>query len=179
MDTALHRQWLEGEQAPDEQQYIISGQENNPGLLTESQAGNEPIPYPQSITTTSLEEVVSILGYTPLMPTWLPEGWTIESYYIRMGDTSVIRIMCQNEQEEELLRLSIFVYPDMESALFAFEQERAGDEIICNGWNVYLAENFGSPVAIWQDKVTCYSITGTCIQRRIVKNHPINPKRGE
>ena len=106
VDTALHRQWLEGEQAPDEQQYIISGQENNPGLLTESQAGNEPIPYPQSITTTSLEEVVSILGYTPLMPTWLPEGWTIESYYIRMGDTSVIRIMCQNEQEEELLRLS-------------------------------------------------------------------------
>lgn len=42
VDTALHRQWLEGEQAPDEQQYIISGQENNPGLLTESQAGNEP-----------------------------------------------------------------------------------------------------------------------------------------
>ena len=169
VDTALHRQWLEGEQAPDEQQYIISGQENNPGLLTESQAGNEPIPYPQSITTTSLEEVVSILGYTPLMPTWLPEGWTIESYYIRMGDTSVIRIMCQNEQEEELLRLSIFVYPDMESALFAFEQERSGDEIICNGWNVYLAENYGSPVAIWQDKVTCYSITGPVSKEELLK----------
>ena len=169
VDAAFHRQWLEGEQAPDEQQYIISGQENDPGLLTESQAGNEPISYPQSITTTSLEEVVSILGYTPLMPTWLPEGWMIESYYIRMGDTSVIRIIYQNEQEEELLRLSISAYPDMESATIAFEQEKAGNEIICNGWNVYLAENWGSPVAIWQDKVTCYSITGPISKEELLK----------
>jgi len=160
VDAALHRQWLEGEQAPDEQQYIIRGQENNPGLLTESQADNASKTHPQSITTISLEEVVSILGYTPLMPTWLPEGWMIESYYIRMGDTSVIRIIYQNEQEEELLRLSISAYPDMESASIAFEQEKAGNEIICNGWNVYLADNLGSPVAIWQDKATCYSITG-------------------
>ena len=165
VDAAFHRQWLEGEQAPDEQQYIISGQENDPGLLTESQAGNEPISYPQSITTTSL----SILGYTPLMPTWLPEGWMIESYYIRMGDTSVIRIIYQNEQEEELLRLSISAYPDMESATIAFEQEKAGNEIICNGWNVYLAENWGSPVAIWQDKVTCYSITGPISKEELLK----------
>lgn len=169
VDAALHRQWLEGEQAPDEQQYIISGQENDPGLLTESQAGNAPKTYPQSITTASLEEVVSILGYTPLMPTWLPDGWTDKSYYVRMGDTSVIRIMCQNEQEEELLSLSIFVYPDMESATFAFEQERAGEKIICNGWNVYLADNLGSPVAIWQNKVTCYSITGPVSKEELLK----------
>ncbi len=160
VDTVLHRQWLEGEQAPDEQQYIISGQENNPGLLTESQAGNEPIPYPQSITTTSLKEVVSILGYTPLMPTWLPEGWTLETYYVRVSSPIALRIMYQNEQEEELIRLSHTIYPDIESASFAFEQEKAGSEAICNGWHVYLADNLGSPVAVWQDKETCYSLTG-------------------
>ena len=84
-------------------------------------------------------------------------------------DRFLLVVVRKNEQEEELLRLSIFVYPDMESALFAFEQERAGDEIICNGWNVYLAENYGSPVAIWQDKVTCYSITGPVSKEELLK----------
>ena len=168
VDAVLHRQWLEGEQAPDEQQYIISGQENNPGLLTESQAGNAPKTYPQSITTTSLEEVVSILGYTPLMPAWLPDGWMIESYYIRVGDTTVFRIRYHNEREVELLRFSISVYPDIESASIAFEQEKAGDEIICNGWSVYLAENLGSPVAIWQDKSACYSLAGAISKEEVL-----------
>lgn len=169
VDSAFHRQWLEGEQAPDEQQYIISGQENDPGLLTESQAGNEPIPYPQSITTTNLEEVVSILGYTPLMPTWLPEGWSLETYYVRVSSPIALRIMYQNEQEEELIRLSHTIYPDIESASFAFEQEKAGSEAIRNGWHVYLADNLGSPVAVWQDKVTCYSLTGPISKEELLK----------
>lgn len=169
VDAVLHSQWLEGEQAPDEQQYIISGQENNPGLLTESQAGNAPKTYPQSITTTSLEEVVSILGYTPLMPTWLPDGWVIESYYVRVRNTTAFRVRYQSEREEELLRLSISVYPDVESASFAFEQEKAGKEIICNGWSVYLADNLGSPVAIWQDHVTYYSLTGPVSKEELLK----------
>lgn len=158
IDAAFHRQWLEGEQAPDEQQYIIRGQENDPGFLTESQADN--ITYSQSITTTSLEAVVSVLGYTPPMPTWLPDGWMIESYYVRASNPIALRIMYQNEQEEELIRLSHTIYSDIESASFAFEQEKAGSEAICNGWHVYLADNLGSPVAVWQDKETCYSLTG-------------------
>ena len=158
LEILLHHQWLEGVQSPDEQQYVITGQELDPGLVDEGLADNAG--QSQTITTVNLDDVVNMLGYTPLVPTWVPDGWNLESYYVRIASATSFRIQYQNEQEEDLLKFSITVYPDMERALREFEQEKSGTETPCNGWNVYIAENIERCIVVWQDDTICYSLTG-------------------
>ena len=158
LEILLHRQWLEGIQSPDEQQYVITGQELDPGLVDEGLADNAG--QPQTITTTDLNEAVNMLGYTPLMPTWLPERWTVESYYVRNASATIFRIQYQSAQGDELLRFGATVYPDIERALLEFEQAKSGTETLCNGWSVYITQNVGKCIVVWQTDTTCYSLTG-------------------
>lgn len=158
LEILLHHQWLEGVQSPDEQQYIIAGQEVDPGLVDEGLADNAG--QSQTITTVDLDEVVNMLGYTPLIPTWLPDGWSVESYYARISTATTFRVQYQNEQEEDLLRFGITVYPDIDMASLEFEQAKAGAETPCNGWMVYVAENVNRCIAVWQADTICYSLTG-------------------
>ena len=156
LEILLHHQWLEGVQSPDEQQYVITGQELDPGLVDEGLADNAG--QSQTITTIDLDEAVNMLGYTPLMPTWLPEGWNVESYYVRIASTTIFRIQYQNE--EELLRFGITIYPNVERASLEFEQAKSGTEILCNGWNVYIAQNVDRCVVVWRVDTSVYSLTG-------------------
>jgi len=158
LEILLHHQWLEGVQSPDEQQYVITGQELDPGLVDEGLADNAG--QSQTITTKDLDEAVNMLGYTPLIPTWLPNGWTVESYYVRTASAVTFRVQYQNEQEEDLLKFSITIYSDIERALREFEQAKTGTETTCNSWNVYIAENVGRCIAVWQADTICYSLTG-------------------
>lgn len=102
----------------------------------------------QTITTTNLDEVVEVLGYTPLIPTWLPDGWSMESYYARISTATTFRVQYQNEQEEDLLRFGITVYPDIDMASLEFEQAKTGAETPCNVWMVYIAENVNRCIAV-------------------------------
>ena len=159
IEAFVNRGWLEGAQSPDEQQYVISGQEIDPGLIGESQADNAG--QSQTITTTDLNEAVSVLGYTPPMPTWLPDGWAVENYYANhIGNITSFGIRYQRAPDEDLLRFSITTYSDVESAIYEFEQGKTGIETQCNGWTVYISENTDAPMAVWREDTACYSITG-------------------
>lgn len=159
VDALLHREWLEVEQSLDDQQYILNGREIDTGLVDEGIADNDTT-QPQTLTTTNLDEAIAALGYTPLMPSWLPEGWTLENYYVRKSTTTQFRIQYHDVQHEFLLRFGMEEYPDINRASQAFEQEREGVEEYYNGWTVYITENIDRCIAIWQDGTICYSLSG-------------------
>lgn len=159
LDAMLHRQWLEGAQSPDEQQYVISGQSIDPGLITEGQADNEL--RSGSFTTTDFEEVVDALGYEPLMPAWLPEGWEIKDYFVGETKASIFLVRYSHPHNKYLLRFNSTVYSDTETAVIEFEQNKAGSILETNGWQVYISENMDNTIAVWRDGITCYSLSGS------------------
>lgn len=159
IDALLKSQWLEGTSSRDEQQYVISRQEMNPGIIDASQADNTVQTH--TITTTNLNEALTVLGHIPLMPTWIPDGWVVENYYANhIGSITSFGIRYQRAPDEDLLRFSITTYSDVESAIYEFEQGRTGIETQCNGWTVYISENTDAPMAVWREDTACYSITG-------------------
>lgn len=167
IDTLFRREGLKGGQSPDEQQYIVDGYAFDPGFVDEGKADNNPT-QSQTITTTSLDEAVAVLGYTPLMPVWIPEGWHVESFYVRKASIITFSIRYQGGQEE-LLRFSSVTYPDVERATHEFEQAKSGMEIMSNGWSVYTSINVDRTVVVWQDGLTCYSITGPITMDEMLK----------
>lgn len=168
IEALLHREELQSNQSSDEQQYVISGQEIAPGLIDESQADNEG--QSLTITTTDLDEAVSALGYTPLMPTWVPDGWTVEDYYVNIvPGMTTFRVMYQNQQEEFFLRFRFDAYPDADMALSEFEQAKVGVEVECNGWTVYLTQNVDRCIAVWHMNTFCYSLSGPVTTDQILQ----------
>jgi len=166
-DILFRHQWLEGGQSPDGQQYVISGQQIDPGLVNEGIADNAG--QVKTISTTDLSEAEKMLGYKPLIPSWVPDGWAVESYYVRIASAAAFRIRYQNEQDEELLRFGITIYPDAERALLEFEQAKAGAETQCNGGAVYVAQNVDRCVAVWQIGTACYSLSGPITTEEIIQ----------
>lgn len=167
-DMLFHRQWLHGTQSLDEQQYIVSGEKRDPGMVAQGRAGSDNTP--QTITTQELDEAVSVLGFMPAMPTWLPEGWTVESYYVKISESATsFRIMYQNEALDALLRFNLTIYPDIESANAEFEQNQVGSGVECNGWMIYLADNMEIPIAVWQENKICYTLTGPMSTNHLLK----------
>lgn len=166
-DILLRHQWLEGDQSPDEQQYVISGQEVDPGLVDEGVADDTW--QEKTVTTTDLSEAEKVLGLSPHIPSWLPDGWTVENYYVRIASAITFRIKYHNNQNDGLLRFSIIIYPDTEKALREFEQTKAGTVTLCNDWDVYIAKNVDRCIAVWQANTTCYSLSGPITSDDVVQ----------
>lgn len=157
-DVALKRQWLVGKPSPDDQQYVIEGREIDPELIDGSRADGGF--QPRALTTTSLDELIAFLGYTPATPAWIPDGWIVESYYARKANTIQFDVMYQDLNNDFLLRFGIETYPDIETATQVFEQEHEGGMEVCNGWAVYFTQNVERCVAVWRDGTICYSLSG-------------------
>ena len=56
VEMLLHREWLEGASTDDGQQYVVQGQEMDPGIISEGIADNEP--HIGELTTTNLDEAI-------------------------------------------------------------------------------------------------------------------------
>ena len=168
VDGVLHREWLEGTSTPDQQQLEVVGNVIDPGLV---QNGNANIAdETREITTTNFDEAVEVLGYTPLVPTWLSEGWEIKEYYV-FSEEGYSRLVVDmlSEKTDQKLKYEIRRYGDMETARFLFEQNEHGTETLHNGWDVYFTVNIEQNAAIWLDGDTSYSIYGPVSSDDIVR----------
>ena len=90
VEMLLHREWFEGASTDDGQQYVVQGQEMDPGIISEGIADNEP--RTGELTTTNLDEVIKFLGFEPDLPTWMPEGWKLTNYEVSVvTDETIIK----------------------------------------------------------------------------------------
>lgn len=167
-DGLLYREWLEGDSSVDEQQYNVAGNVVDPGLVEKGNAtGSEET---RDVTTDDFSEATEVLGFTPLMPTWYPEGWEHHSYYAAQEASwqwfYEIRTSAENEN---FLIYEIMRYDDVTDANEYFEQSEHGKKVPCNGWDVYIAVNIDDPVAIWIDGNYCYSLNGPLTEDELLK----------
>ena len=101
-DGILKRGWFKKYSTPDGQQYVVQGQEINPGIISEGVADNEP--RTGELTTTNLDEAIKFLGFEPDLPTWMPDGWTAENYNINLlPDEKIIKAIYKNEVEDVII----------------------------------------------------------------------------
>lgn len=160
-DILFSREWLDGESTEDQQQYVISGQKIDPGIVDEGQA-DESVTEPQSITTTNLDEAVEVLGFTPAMPQWIPDGWELLSYDVFKTELSNwFTATYSNAIQEYALIYHIAYYGDIEQAQVVFEQSRSGEEyVLDDGSTVYITENLDDTTCVWYENSACYNLAG-------------------
>ena len=167
-EGVLRRQWLSGQPTEDEQQYVITGHEIDPKLIQKGNAANGTI-EPVEITTTDLSEAISVLGFTPPMPTWFPDGWVIEDYYASVNPANITFSIFLTNGGIELIKYDLTRYNEIGNALNSFEQNAKGTEIPLEQWNIYITENIERRVALWREDNTAYSLHGPLSEDLILK----------
>ena len=165
-DPLLTRQWLTGEQRGDEQQYIISGKERDPGLLGEANAlqRNEEV----EVTTESLEELIQVMGYKPALPEWLPQGWKVDSYYF-YGSVMFDNVSVKYTKEDNSLMYTLKSYHDSDFANVSIEQNKQGECVIQDGQEVYISMNLNRTVCTWSNDLTLYTLFGPLNREDLLK----------
>ena len=161
VDTLVRREWLVGSSTDDEQQYVISGREIRTGLVEEGQADDSSA-QSHKITTTDLDEAVEVLGFTPVMPQWVPDGWDVLTYYAAQAESGgrfIITYACDG-QEYNLIYQVIY-YRDAERASASFEQNKSGEEYtLTDGKIVYITDNYDDLTCVWNEGLALYSLIG-------------------
>lgn len=160
VEVLFGHEWLTGTSSPDEEQYQIEGHKAEVNTLPDGHADSEDT-YGQ-LRTSNLDEVQAFLGYTPELPTWLPEGWALKDYHvIRAPAITKFSIRYVNKAANDyLLTYSFVVYGDINQATIAFEQERSGVAMSVDGISVYISDNTIERNSIWIDGKTCFCISG-------------------
>lgn len=163
IDGIFRREWFEGTSTPDQQQFEVAGNVIDPGLVDGGHANVAE--ETREITTADFDEAVQTLGYTPLVPAWIPEGWEIKEYYAFAEEGySRFSIDMVSSNVDGILTYELVTFDDMGSAIHAFEQNEHGQDTPCNGWNVYITENIQRCASVWRDGNTLYSLFGPIAQ---------------
>lgn len=138
-------------QSPDNEQYYAQGMEDPIGSTVQANAHTTQTQY-GSYNVTDWEEVVSLFGYEPNVPTWLPDGWHIDNYQVDFFEP--ITHFCATYAHEGIDRRIVFntvYYFDIESVYLELEQNEAGTYMTIGGMNVYITSNVNDAVAVWYD----------------------------
>lgn len=158
--VSYSKQWFQGEQSSDEQVYTLSGQQVEIGTATQAVAdGNETW---RECETANFQELCDFLGYVPRMPTWVPEGWLLNSYYAVIDwQSQRISVAYEHPDQKYLLTYDCIQADDISSISADFYQDGAGERVqLLNGLDIYLTTNTGDPVAVWTTSNSYACATG-------------------
>jgi hypothetical protein len=155
----VRRQWLSGNPSDDGQQYIIQGGKIDPSLIPGGQA--DPIPETRRMTITSLDEAPELLGFTPVYPTWLPEGWEFEQAEIIVSSPyTQIVVSFAKKNVEYLLKLEEWVYKDVDKVKASIQKDSYNNATNILDTFVYYTTNTKVPTCVWIHELTYVTIYG-------------------
>ena len=166
-DGILHREWLVGDSSKDLQQYEVVGKVVDPNMLEKGKAAKTV--EPREVSTKNLEEAESVLGFSPLVPAWYPEGWSLDTYVAARNENwQCFYAAFSSMHHDKLLTYTISKYDKTEEAQNFFEQSEKGQRLLINGWDVYVATNIDELIAIWLDGNCCYALFGALSEDEMV-----------
>lgn len=156
---ALRREWLAGGSVNGGLQYQVTGWETDLGLIGSVAADGEQ--RQATLETADLAEAVSFLGFTPEMPAWLPEGWSVEKYFVlRNVESSRLSIKYFNPTMDSYIIFEAKFFININDAYSMFEQNEEGTYVVVNGQKVYYAENIEKIVCTWNAQNVIMMLTG-------------------
>lgn len=160
IDINLNQLTFQTTMSNDEQQYIVEA--SKPSLNTIPQAAAS-VDENQSVTfsSDSLAAISDFIGYEPILPAWIPDGWQPIPYTVHVsGNGHEFSTAYQKYDEEYLITFDYFTSNDADDLRIEFEQNQSGKRVsLENGIGVYLTENLGRYVAIWIQGNGYYSIS--------------------
>lgn len=157
VEMLLHREWLEGASTDDGQQYVVQGQEMDPGIISDGIADNEP--RTGELTTTNLDEAIKFLGFDPDLPTWMPDGWKLVNYEVGVvTDEATIKVIYA--KNETMLIFSQTRYTNLDNAYASFEQTAEGQSIKIGDAEVYQSKNINRKRYNWKRENDIFSLAG-------------------
>lgn len=157
-DGILNRGWFKKYSTPDGQQYVVHGQEIDPGIISEGVADNEP--RTGELTTTNLDEAIKFLGFEPDLPTWMPEGWNVENYYVAAVSDSLKIITNYVTPDAQIVAFSQTRFLSIEDAFLSFEQNQEGTLFQIDKIEVYFAQNLERNRYTWKMNEDIFSLSG-------------------
>lgn len=158
--VSFSKQWFQAKQSPDEQVYNLSGQQIE--LHAESQAAADDDEMWRECETTDFQELCDFLGYTPHVPTWVPEGWVLNSYYASAdGESRSITAVYEKAEGKNCLIYDYKQAENISTISVDFYQDSVGENVkLENGLDIYLTMNTDEPVAVWMTSSTYGCATG-------------------
>ena len=167
-DGIFHWEWLSGKPTDDQQQYVVSGHEIDPSLIEKGNAADADV-YRET-TTTDLSEAVTVLGFTPPIPSWFPDEWELKNYYAHANNLyQIFTLNLASEESEKPISYSVTRFSHMEDAEAAFEQNELGVRTSVNDRSIYLTMNYDLAVAIWHENNICYSLHAPVPEETIIQ----------
>lgn len=158
-DGILNRGWFKKYSTPDGQQYVVQGQEIDPGIISEGVADNEP--RTGELTTTNLDEAIKFLGFEPDLPTWMPEGWKPAGYdVVILADEKRFRVQYTNSNTNTKFVYSQILYTQMEEAYASFEQNSNGQSFEIGKIKIYQSVNTDKKRYNWTVDNSVFSLAG-------------------
>ncbi len=158
-DLIYRGEHLSATSTPDEQQYVVDGNNDEGLLIVEGNADSSLTP--RTVSTTELDEAIEVLGYTPKLPTWLPDGWYVYEYFVVVSkQTTTFRAQYRCAGINERIRYIKTTYHNADVAQAKIEQDRVGAVHLINEHEVYLTQNMSSVVATWLSNSTRYTVSG-------------------
>ena len=153
---------------PNNELMIIQGMEDDRNA--QSQEDQEAISG--YLVTESREEAIAFYGEVPAVPTWIPSGFSIQSYHVDALEAyRTFIILYVNTAEDKTLVYSVRNYSLVELARRTFEQNSIGQiHNLSNGLTVYISYNFAQLSASWLwDDATICSIYGDTTENDLVQ----------
>ncbi len=168
IDVIFDRGWFKQFSTVDEQQYVVQGEATDPNLLDESAAEDTGIP--SEIVTTSYSELVSFLGYEPILPTWLPENLQFEKYQAnRHSNEEIIVVPYLDTTSGQTIQYMQACYDQIEEANLSFEQTAEGELLTVDSIKVYRAVNIKRVRYNWSIGSNVFTLSGTLTDKDAIK----------
>lgn len=154
----LRMSWITGESSKDEEQYILSGHEVDLSAVQTVIADHE---QERQLTTECIEEVVDLLGFSPVLPdvSALDVQRTLYSVNIN-PDFISLDVLYERDPEALNIVYAITWYNDAEYAYYSLEQSKKGSIERISGQDVYAYMNYHRPGFVWSDGLTVHVLSG-------------------
>lgn len=117
----------------------------------------------QRKTYNSVEEVMKDVPSKPLLPKWLPDGFTFKyaEKFARSDNIKILLYYQDNTNKAIVFDLSIYDDSNKAAANINFEKDDKLVEIYeKNNVKHYIMNNLGQIQAVWSDSVVLYNING-------------------
>lgn len=149
--------WMTGETIDEGERYLIKGHEINLEVIQKAIAAHGET----DVQTESLDEVVDLLGFTPLLPDMSALNVKKTSYYLTISEGYIfLDVLYQRDPKELNVVCSISWYTDEEEAYLTVQQSGEGMTERIAGTDVYCYMNLTRPGFIWCEGLTVYLISG-------------------
>jgi len=149
--------WMTGETIDDGEQYLLKGHEINLEIIQSAIAAHGET----DVQTESLDEVIDLLGFTPLLPDMSGLDVKRTMYYLTISEAGIfLDVLYQRDPTAMNVVCSISWYTDEEEAYLAVQQSGEGETEHMAGTEVYCYMNINRPGFIWCEGLTVYVISG-------------------